>query len=237
MSLLPYADTNEQDHVIPWVTYGLIALNVFFFLVEVAQGSAIETFIDRWSVIPIEYRDHTDYPPTIPLPYWFTIFSAMFLHGGLLHLAGNMVYLGVFGDNIENALGHLRFLLFYLVCGVAAAALYIATNLDSNVPSLGASGAIAGVLGAYLVLYPGNTIHAWLTIFRVRVPAWLVLSGWIVLQFVNGPGSVGQETAETGGVAYAAHIGGFFAGVLLILAFKAFDTLRSPAGGAPRIRA
>ena len=232
--MIPYSDTDEGEHIIPWVTYGLIALNVFFFLIEVGQGSAVESFINRWSVIPIEYRDHTDYPPTIGLPFWFTIFSAMFLHGGLLHLAGNMVYLGVFGDNIENALGHLRYLLFYFVCGVAAAAAYILTNLNSDVPSLGASGAIAGVLGAYLVLYPDNPIRVWFRAFRFRIPAWVLLGGWFLLQFGNQVGAVG---GETDGVAYAAHIGGFVAGVLLILAFRATASLRAPAGGVPRLPA
>jgi rhomboid family protein len=231
MSLLPYSDTNDRNRITPWVTYGLIALNVLIFLVEVGQGSApaIQTFIERWSVIPVEYRDRVDYPPTIPLPYWFTVFSAMFLHGGLLHVAGNMLYLWVFGDNIENALGRLRFLLFYLVCGVVAAGAYILVNLNSDVPSLGASGAIAGVLGAYLVLYPRNSVRALFVIFPIRIPAWVMLGGWILLQFFNEVGSIGQPTAETGGVAYAAHIGGFTAGVLLILAFKAGGLLRTPA--------
>jgi membrane associated rhomboid family serine protease len=233
MSILPYADSNEDARTFPWVTYSLVALNVFFFLIELGHGSGIETFIDRWSVIPIEYRDRLDYPPTHALPYWVTVFSAMFLHGGLLHLAGNMVYLGVFGDNIENALGHVRYLVFYLLCGVAASVVYIAANLDSSVPSLGASGAIAGVLGAYLVLYPGNTIRAWFGIIPVRIPAWVLLVGWILLQWMGQLGTA----ADTDGVAYAAHIGGFTAGVLLILAFRAIGAVRAPAGGAPRLRA
>jgi len=239
MSLLPYSDTNDRNRITPWVTYGLIALNVFFFLVEVGQGSApaIQTFIERWSVVPIEYRDHMDYAPTIPLPYWVTVFSAMFLHGGLVHIAGNMLYLWVFGDNIENALGRARFLLFYLLCGVAAAAAYILVNLDSSVPSLGASGAIAGVLGAYLLLYPGNTVRVLFFIFPLRLPAWVLLGGWILLQFFNELGSIGQQTAQTQGVAYAAHIGGFLAGVLLILAFKASGSLRAGASVRPSPRA
>jgi len=237
--MIPYGDTDDSVRTIPWVTYGLIALNVIFFLVELGQANdvALETFFQRWSVIPIEFRDRVDYLPTIPFPFWFTIFSAMFLHVGLAHIAGNMLYLAVFGDNIEDAIGHLAFLVFYLACGVAAAALYIATNLNSDVPSLGASGAIAGVLGAYLVLYPGNTIRAWFFVFRVRVPAWTVLGGWILLQFTNGLGSIGQTSAESDGVAYAAHIGGFFMGVLLILAFKLTDSLRSSSGGVPKLPA
>src|SRR5262245_8028908 len=170
MSLLPYSDTNDRNRITPWVTYGLIALNALIFLIEVGQGSApaIQSFIERWSVIPIEFRDRIDYPPTHALPYWFTVFSAMFMHGGLTHIAGNMLFLWVFGDNIENALGRVRYLLFYLLCGVAAAGTYIVVNLNSDVPSLGASGAIAGVLGAYLVLYPTNTVRALFFIFPIR---------------------------------------------------------------------
>jgi membrane associated rhomboid family serine protease len=229
--MIPYSDTNEPDRITPWVTYGLIALNVFFFIVELAQGSDshIQTFIERWSVVPVEYRDWVDYPPTIPLPFWSTAFSSMFLHAGLAHIGGNMLYLWVFGDNIENALGNLRYLAFYLACGVAAAALQIVTDLGSSTPSLGASGAIAGVLGAYLVLYPTNRVRAVFFIYSVWLPAWVMLGAWIVMQFMNQLATIGQETAQTDGVAYAAHIGGFLAGVLLILAFKLTGSLRTMA--------
>ena len=158
---------------------------------------------------------------------WFTVFSSMFLHGGFFHIAGNMLYLWIFGKNVEDTLGHARFLLFYLTGGVAAAALQTAVAPDSRVPMIGASGAISAVLGAYLLLFPGASVLT-LVVFGffwrvINVPAVLVLGLWIVVQILYGLGSFGSG----GGVAWFAHIGGFFAGMALLFAFRPRSRLSS----------
>jgi membrane associated rhomboid family serine protease len=148
----------------------------------------------------------------------------MFLHGGWLHIAGNMLFLWVFGDNIEDTMGHIRYPIFYLLCGIAASGLQVLINSNSNTPLIGASGAISGVLAAYLVLYPKGKIRTILLIgipFIVLIPAWGMIGYWILIQFINGIASLGVRTAETGGgVAYFAHIGGFIAGVILVWLFR-----------------
>ncbi len=138
----------------------------------------------------------------------------MFMHGGFAHIAGNMLYLWIFGDNVEHRFGHVRFLIFYLVSGLAASAAQIATGPDSVIPNLGASGAISGVLGAYIVLFPRNRVNAVFFVRIITVPAMLVIGMWAVMQFISGAGEIGQA-GQAGGVAYAAHIGGFIAGVLM----------------------
>lgn len=232
---LPVGDDNSRYRIRPWVTYALIATNIVLFIVTLNQGSeaAIQSFFNKWSVVPVEYRDSVDYPPVIAWPYWVTVFSAMFLHGSFAHIIGNMLFLWVFGDNIENALDRLNYLLFYLVCGVAGSVAHIVFNWDSPIPSLGASGAIAGVLGAYLMLYPRNRIRVlfWFLIFSV--PAWLMLGGWIFLQFINGYTSLAR-TEQTSGVAYMAHIGGFVAGAVLILVLRLLGALRRMPHETPR---
>jgi membrane associated rhomboid family serine protease len=142
----------------------------------------------------------------------------MFMHGGWLHLAGNMLYLWIFGDNVEDRCGHAKFTLFYLVCGIAATIAQVAVSAGSNIPNLGASGAIAGVLGAYLILFPRGQVRVLMGRGVVPMPALVVIGMWIVLQFINGVGSITQS-AETGGVAYMAHIGGFVAGLVLTFLF------------------
>jgi membrane associated rhomboid family serine protease len=149
----------------------------------------------------------------------------MFMHGGLLHLGGNMLFLWIFGDNVEEAMGHLKYLVFYLLCGVAAALAQILINLDSQIPSLGASGAISGVLGAYLVLFPRQRVRVLLVRTITHMPAIAVIGMWIVFQFINGIGQLAR-TEETGGVAYAAHIGGFVAGLLLVWVFRDYGGRR-----------
>ncbi len=143
------------------VTYALIALNVLAFVLELAQGSEAElaSFIESWGVVPREYSSGQDLAPLIAAPYWSTLFTSMFLHGGWMHLGGNMLYLWIFGDNIERVMGSLKFLIFYLVCGLAASAAHIMFNLQSTVPAVGASGAISGVLGGYLVMFPQNRVR------------------------------------------------------------------------------
>jgi membrane associated rhomboid family serine protease len=169
--------------------------------------------------VPLEYSQHTDLGPTIPGPFWLTLFSSMFMHGSWLHLLGNMLYLWIFGDNVEDAMGKARYLAFYLICGVTASLAQILVDSDSQIPSLGASGAISGVLGAYLVLYPRRRVRVLLLRYITYMPAIAVIGMWILLQFISGVGQVAQ-TEQTGGVAYAAHVGGFLAGVVLVWFFR-----------------
>jgi membrane associated rhomboid family serine protease len=213
--MIPIGDENAPRTRTPFITYTLIALNVLVFLLELGQGSQaqLQNFFEKWSVIPHEYATQTDMPPGIPFPFWFTLFSSMFMHGGWMHLIGNMLYLWVFGDNIEDRWGHMKFLVIYLICGIIASAAHIFFNLESMIPSLGASGAISGVLGAYIVMFPKNRIRVLIWHGIVHLPAMVVLGFWIFLQFINQLGQMGQTT-ETAGVAYWAHIGGFIAGVL-----------------------
>jgi membrane associated rhomboid family serine protease len=214
--MLPIGDDRLQGPP-PIVTIGLIALNVIAFLLELAQPSpaALQSFIQAWGVVPREYSMARDLPPTIPLPFWSTLFTSMFLHGGWMHLGGNMLYLWIFGDNLEKVMGAFRFMLFYLACGLAASFAHIFFGGGSNIPAVGASGAISGVLGGYLLLFPGNRVRVLTRGGIMSVPAIVVLGFWIVIQLINGMGSV-ANTSETGGVAYMAHIGGFVAGLVLV---------------------
>ena len=220
--MFPVGDEQVQGGPPAVVTWALIALNVAAFLLELSQPSpgALAAFIDAWGVVPREYAAARDLPPTIPLPFWSTLMTSMFLHGGWMHLGGNMLYLWIFGDNLEKVMGHVRFVAFYLVCGVAASVAHILFNMGSAVPAVGASGAISGVLGGYLLLFPKNRIRVLTRGGIAHVPAIAVLGIWIVIQFINGMGSV-TDTSETGGVAYMAHIGGFAAGLLLVKLFAA----------------
>jgi len=215
--MFPIGDERVQGGPPPVVTFGLIALNVVAFLVELAQPSegALQAFIQAWGVVPQEYSTAQDIPPTIPLPFWSTLLTSMFLHGGWMHLGGNMLYLWIFGDNLEKVMGAARFALFYLVCGLAASFAHIAFGPGSSIPAVGASGAISGVLGGYLLLFPHNRVRVLTRGGIAQVPALVVLGLWIVIQLINGVGSV-TATAETAGVAYMAHIGGFVAGLVLV---------------------
>ena len=244
--LLPIGDDNSDRTITPYVNYILIAINVLVFIFLQAGGNNI-AFTYALSTVPAEIITGSDIitqsqlvidPNTgqqfelpglqaTPISVYFTLFTSMFMHGGWAHLAGNMLYLWIFGDNIENRLGHFRYIIFYLVCGAIASLSHVVSTLllnqNSLVPSLGASGAISGVLGAYLLLFPTRRVHALLFIFRIAIPAVLALGLWIGFQLMSGLGMLGGE--ESGGVAYAAHIGGFFAGMLLI---KFFDPVKSP---------
>jgi membrane associated rhomboid family serine protease len=224
--MLPIGDDRYQGGPAPLVTFGLIALNVLAFFLEINQPSpdALQSFIQAWGVVPREYSTGRDLAPYIPLPFWSTLLTTMFLHGGWMHLGGNMLYLWIFGDNIEKLVGHARFLFFYLACGVAASVAHILFNSGSSVPAVGASGAISGVLGGYLLLFPRNRVRVLTRGGVAAVPASLMLGLWILIQFVNGLGSF-ANTPETGGVAYMAHIGGFVAGLLLVK-FVAFGRQR-----------
>ena len=215
--MFPVGDDQVAGGPPKLVTVALIALNVLAFLLELGQGSegALQSFIQAWGVVPREYTTGHDIAPLIPLPFWSTLLTSMFLHGGWMHLGGNMLYLWIFGDNLEKVMGHARFLIFYLVCGIAAAIAHIVFSGGSTVPTVGASGAISGVLGGYMVLFPRNRVRVLTRGGIMAVPAFVMLGFWIVIQLISGFGSI-ASTAETGGVAYLAHVGGFLAGLLLV---------------------
>ena len=207
--MFPISDDDSSRRTSPMVTYVLIALNVLFFLVELNGGDA---FIQHWAFVPRRFLAN----PSSDLP---TLFTSMFMHGGWLHLLGNMLYLWIFGDNVEDRFGHVKFIVFYLLCGLGATFAQMAFSSGSNVPNLGASGAIAGVLGAYIVLFPKGRVNVLMGRGVIPMPALVVIGFWIVLQFISGVGSI-SNSAETGGVAYMAHIGGFIAGVVLTFLFR-----------------
>jgi membrane associated rhomboid family serine protease len=202
--MFPIGDDNTSRRTQPVVTYTLIALNVLFFMVELSAGDA---FIQRWAFVPSRFLAN-------PGGDFLTIFTSMFMHAGWLHIGGNMLYLWIFGDNVEDRFGHLRYLVFYLLCGIAATFAQMAFSLGSSIPNLGASGAIAGVLGAYLLMFPQRRVTVMLGSGVTQMPALIVIGLWFVLQLFSGIGSI-ASSADTGGVAYMAHIGGFIAGVVL----------------------
>jgi membrane associated rhomboid family serine protease len=225
--IFPISDDNRERMSPAWVCIGLLLANVAFFIVQLMDPA----FTYGWSVIPYEITHGVDLPgPFVnlhtghriiqlpeapgPHPIYLTILSAMFMHGGWAHIGGNMLYLWIFGDNVEHRFGALKFLLFYLVSGIIATIAQIATDPNSLIPNLGASGAISGVLGAYLVLFPRNRVNAVFFFRIVSLPAVFVIGMWALLQFVNGAGSITDRNLA-GGVAYAAHIGGFVAGVVM----------------------
>jgi membrane associated rhomboid family serine protease len=216
--MFPVGDDRVQGGPPPLITFGLIALNVLAFMVELAQPSeaALQSFIQAWGVVPREYSLGRDLPPAIPLPFWTTLATSMFLHGGWMHLGGNMLYLWIFGDNLEKVMGAVRFIVFYLACGLVASFAHIVFGSSSAIPAVGASGAISGVLGGYLLLFPRNRVRVLTRGGIASVPAVVVLGFWIVIQLVNGVGSVATTSETSGGVAYMAHIGGFVAGLLLV---------------------
>ena len=216
--MFPIGDDNSGRRTFPLVTYALIALNVLFFFVELSGGDA---FIKRWAFVPGRFLAN-------PFGNFLTLFTSMFMHAGWLHLGGNMLYLWIFGDNVEDRFGHIKFTIFYLLCGIAATFAQLAFSLGSNVPNLGASGAIAGVLGAYILLFPKGKVRVLQGQQVIQVPALIVIGIWIVLQFFSGIGSI-ANTAPTGGVAYMAHIGGFLAGFALTFLFR--GTRRAQATG------
>ena len=218
--MLPIGDDEGTASGARIVTIALIALNVLAFFLELGQGSegALQSFITAWGVVPREYSVGHDIPPTIPVPYWSTLITSMFLHGGWMHLGGNMLYLWIFGDNLERVMGAARYAAFYLVCGIAAGLAHILFAGGSAVPSVGASGAISGVLGGYLLLFPQNRVKVLTRGGVASVPAIVVLGMWIVIQLVSQLGSI-ANTSQGGGVAYMAHIGGFVAGMALIKLF------------------
>lgn len=218
--MIPYKDLNRTRHF-PWMTVLLIAANLGIFIWQLLlPPETSREFLYRFAMIPYEFRIGENLPFSPGPPPLLTTVTSMFLHGGFFHLGSNLLYLWIFGDNIEDRLGPFRFLVFYLLCGIVAAFVQIYSDFDSRLPALGASGAIAGVLGAYLFLFPRAKVMILVPIFyflrTIVVPAWLVLGGWVLLQLLQafGPGRV------SGGIALYAHLGGFVAGLLLLPAFR-----------------
>jgi membrane associated rhomboid family serine protease len=220
---LPLRDDNPIT-ITPAVTWVLIAVNVLVFLYQVSLGPiAGQTLVFQFGAIPAAIFGQWNLPADVAMvPPAMSLFTGIFLHGSWMHLIGNMWFLWIFGNNIEEAMGHLRFIAFYLLCGLLASLTHIFAYPDSIIPTIGASGAIAGALGAYITLYPRARV--WTLIFLVfiirliYIPAWVVLGGWIFLQFLNG--SMSAVTQNSGGIAFWAHVGGFMAGVLLVGLFK-----------------
>jgi membrane associated rhomboid family serine protease len=223
--MIPIRD-DQPSFSTPLINYFLIAVNLLVFLWELSvQGSygpkALNAVVIELGVVPRHtvavLTGHSyDSLATAILP----LFTSMFLHGSFLHVAGNMLFLWIFGDNVEDYLGHFRYLVFYLVCGLAAGVTHILLNISSRVPSVGASGAIAGVMGAYFILYPRARVLTWFPpIFLFHVPAWLMLGYWFVAQFLSGTVTSIAETSQSSGVAFWAHVGGFAAGVVMIKMF------------------
>jgi membrane associated rhomboid family serine protease len=207
--MIPLGDDNSMRRTFPWVTIGLIVANFLFFLVELKSSDA---FIVTWAFVPSRFMAN-------PVGDFPTVLTSMFMHGGWLHILGNMLYLWIFGDNVEDRFGHIKFLIFYLFCGGAATFAQLMFSLGSDVPNLGASGAIAGVLGAYILLFPRSRVNVLFFRIILPLPALIVIGFWFVLQLINSIGAVGY-TANVGGVAYMAHIGGFIAGLVAALIFR-----------------
>lgn len=252
--VFPLYDDNADRATTPLVNYAIIALNIFVFVVLQKLGSDTG-FTYSFSTVPQEILSGTDittparaleHPMTgqrvlipglgeTPGSVYLTLFTSMFMHGGIAHIAGNMLFLWIFGDNIEDRLGHIKYVIFYLLCGLVASLAHVfttgvfATDPESLlVPSLGASGAISGVMGAYLLLHPKRRVTVILFRFLTDVPAYVAIGIWFAFQLISGLGLLGGGS-ELGGVAYAAHIGGFIAGVVLIKFFDRGNRNRAPA--------
>ena len=251
--MLPIGDDNSDRTITPVVNYVLIAVNVLVFVFFQGLGTN-DRFTYAWSTVPEEIvtgRDVVTRPHAVEDPVsgerfqepglqptpgsvYLTLLTSMFMHGGFAHLFGNMLFLWIFGDNLEDRMGHVRYLIFYLVCGVLASLAHVFSTVlfgqNPLVPSLGASGAISGVLGGYVLLFPTRQVRVILFRFLTTVPAYVALGIWFLFQLVSGLGMLGGGT-EAGGVAYAAHIGGFIAGLVLV---KFFDRGGNAAGASPQ---
>ena len=244
--MIPIGDEDTGGRPgIPYVNLAIIAINVVVFLYQLLDPN----FTNGYSAVPAEITSGNDIVGQFsintpdgtfvideapgPMPIWLTLFSSMFMHGGWLHIGGNMLFLFIFGDNIEKAYGHLKYVAFYLVCGIIAGLAHALSQPDSIIPSLGASGAISGVMAGYLVLFPSNRVRVLLALGvvllrPVMVPAIVMIGVWALLQFVNGLGAI-AVTDQTSGVAYWAHIGGFIAGAVITLLARPFLDRGTPA--------
>jgi rhomboid family protein len=221
--MIPLSDDPEPRRSFPFVTLTLIAINIAVFIFELGAPNP-DTLFRSAGVVPLEFATGRDLPPPAPFGiYYATLITSMFLHGGFTHIASNMLFLWIFGDNVEDRLGHLRFLLFYFLCGLGASALHIFFNRESSVPSIGASGAIAGVLGGYFLMFPSATIRTLIFlgpfITMTRIPAVIMIGFWFVTQLLAGVTSLGLSE-QTTGVAFWAHVGGFIIGVPLAMVLQ-----------------
>jgi membrane associated rhomboid family serine protease len=219
--MLPIRD-DQPRYSTPFVNYFLIGLNLVIFLFEAAlDPQSLNLLIHQFGVVPYHLAvflggSHRYPLPAIVLPF----FTSMFLHGSWMHVIGNMWFLYIFGDNVEDYLGHFKYLVFYILTGLIAMSTQVAIDLHSTVPTVGASGAIAGVLGAYFVLYPRARVLTWFFVFVLWVPAWVILGYWFVLNFLSGTATtLAVQGQSMGGVAFWAHVGGFISGALLVKVF------------------
>jgi membrane associated rhomboid family serine protease len=218
--VFPIGDENAGTTIKPWVNWGLIALNALVFLYELSLPPLqLDAFFNEYAAIPALISQGRDLSGLL---------TSMFMHGGWAHILGNMVFLLIFGDNVEDAMGHISYLLFYLLCGLVAGLTQVFLSPHSLIPLIGASGAISGVLGAYLVMFPQGKVRALFFIGYigsvVLVPAWVMLGLWFVFQLVSGVLSLGPA-ADVGGVAFWAHVGGFVAGIVLVWVFRDRDAV------------
>jgi len=211
--MIPLGDSVPRRRF-PWVTYTLIAINVVVFLIEVNYGPRVQILFQRYGVIPVRLWNWPENPAVL-----WTLITSQFLHGGWYHIFGNMLFLWIFGDNVEDQLGHLRYLAFYLIAGIVAALTQAAMMPTSTIPSIGASGAISGVLGAYIVFFPRGKVVLVIPLFLfpyiIDVPAVVFLGYWFISQTLNGLFSLTTGALEVGGVAWWAHVGGFVTGLIL----------------------
>lgn len=210
--MFPLYDENPSK-TFPFITISIIIVNIGIFIKELSLGSNLHQFIQQYALIPSNIAHGYGY---------ITLITSMFIHGGFLHVLGNMLYLWIFGNNIEDTLGHFKFVLFYILSGLGGALGQIIVSPNSQIPIIGASGAVAGILAAYLIMFPTARIATLVPIFLflqvIRLPAIIVIGFWIVIQFLNGIAVINGQTANTGGgIAWFAHIGGFLAGTILIL--------------------
>lgn len=220
--MLPLGDDNSDRKTFPFVTYALIAINVLVFvLLELPQGQNLDAFLTRWGTVPAQIMAGNGL---------VTLITSMFLHGGWLHLGSNMLFLWIFGDNVEDAFGHGLYLLFYFVCGIAASFAHILVDTTSTIPGVGASGAIAGVLAAYIVLFGARPVRVLMGGILTSVPSYVMIGLWFVTQLVSGFGG------QSDGVAYWAHIGGFIAGLVLTFVLRGFTRNASTAARRSLLR-
>lgn len=240
--VLPIGDDNRDRKTFPFINYLLLGLNIFVFIHWQQWGHNVhltyayatvpgeiltgQDIVTRAKVLIDPYTGQQMVLPGLgvtPIPVFLTLFTSMFMHGGLAHVAGNMLFLFIFGDNVEDAMGHTRYLVFYLLCGLLAGLSHVFSTLflgqNLLIPSLGASGAISAVLAAYVRLFPGKRVYLWVFLFIIPVPAWVVIGVWFAFQVIDGLGMLGGQ--QTGDIAYAAHIGGFVFGLLLTGLFAA----------------
>ncbi|MDH5174073.1 MAG: rhomboid family intramembrane serine protease [Elusimicrobiota bacterium] len=221
--MIPLKDTIPSERY-PIATVFLIVVNISVFFYEISLGGELPELVKFAGVVPARFFESQLHTYQGFFGRYFPIFTSLFLHGGWFHLLGNMLYLWIFGDNIEDRLGHFKFLVFYLLCGLGASLAHIFANPTSSVPSIGASGAIAGILGAYFILHPKSRVITLVPIFFffqiIELPAFVFLGIWFFMQFFNGVLTLGPGTAQAGGIAWWAHIGGFLSGIFFILLLK-----------------